>query len=157
MTGSAPGTRRPPRRARSWLLARLRAAPTDDRGSAAAELVVLAVVSFMFVSVVIFAGKMNLGSAHAEAAARAAARTISLSRNPAGAVDEAQAQAQSIVDEGSAMCTDMTFNAAVGEDEVTVDITCVVDLSEATLAELPGSLTVTADATESIDQFRERT
>jgi hypothetical protein len=38
-----------------------------------------------------------------------------------------------------------------------VVITCNVDLSEATLAELPGSMSVTADATESIDRYRERT
>jgi Flp pilus assembly protein TadG len=133
------------------------AARADDRGSAAAELVVLTVVSFVFVSVVIFAGKMNVSSAHVEAAARSAARTISLARNPDSAVDEAQDQASNIVNEGSEFCTAMGFDYAIGDEQVTVDITCTVDLSEATLAELPGSLTVTADATESIDRYRERT
>jgi hypothetical protein len=118
---------------------------------------VLTVVSFTFVSVVIFAGKMNVSSAHVEAAARSAARTISLSRNPNAAVADARDQAAAIAEEGSDLCGNMSFAATIGEEQVTVDITCNVDLSEATLAKLPGSMSVSADATESIDRYRERT
>jgi Flp pilus assembly protein TadG len=129
----------------------------DDRGSAASELVVLAVVAFMFVAVIVFAGRMNVGYAHTEAAARAAARTISLARDPETARTQAEDQASRIVDEGSAMCTEMGFEADIGLEDVTVEITCTVDLEQAALAEVPGTRTVTADATEAIDPYREGT
>jgi hypothetical protein len=116
---------------------------------------VLAVVAFLFVAVIVFAGRMNVGYAHTEAAARAAARTISLARDPETARTRARDQASRIVDEGSAMCTEMGFDARIGLEEVTVEITCSVDLEQAALAEVPGTRTVRADATESIDPYRE--
>jgi len=127
----------------------------DDRGSAAVELVVLAVVSFLFVALIVFAGRLNVGSAHAEAAARSAARTISVARDPYAAVALAEEDARTTVEEGSAMCRDMLFNAAIGTNEVSVTIDCVVDLSEATLLEVPGSMNVTAEASEVLDLYRE--
>lgn len=127
----------------------------DDRGSAASELIVLAVVAFAFVAVIVFVGRVNVGSAHTEAAARAAARTMSLARDPASAEGAAHDQASKIVDEGSAMCTDMTFDANVLADRVQVVVVCTVDLDQAALAEVPGTMEVRAEATESIDPYRE--
>lgn len=129
----------------------------DDRGSAAGELVVLTFVAFAFVSILVFAGRVNVGAAHTEAAARAAARTISLARDPASAEDRAREQASRIVDEGTALCTDMRFSAQIGPEEVTVTVGCTIDLSEAALVELPGTKDVESEVTESIDQFREGT
>lgn len=129
----------------------------DDRGSAAAELVALAVVGFAFVAAIMFVGRVNVGYAHTEAAARAAARTISLDRDPASAEQQARDQASRIVDEGSATCTDMGFVADISAEEVTVDITCTVDLSAAALIEVPGTRQVDAQATEAIDPYREGT
>jgi Flp pilus assembly protein TadG len=127
----------------------------DDRGSAQVELVILAVVSFLFVAMIVFAGRLNVGSAHAEAAARSAARTISVARNPELAVPDARADAERTVEVGSAMCQSMGFEYGISADEVTVTIDCEVDLSEATLLEVPGSMSVTATASEVIDQYRE--
>jgi Flp pilus assembly protein TadG len=133
-----------------------RHARRDDRGSAAAELIVLITVSFTFVAVIVFVGRMNVGSAHTEAAARAAARTISLARDPASAEGAAREQARRIVEEGSPVCTDMQFDAQIGAAEVTVTVACTVDLSQMTkLALVPGTREVRADATESIDPYRE--
>jgi Flp pilus assembly protein TadG len=128
----------------------------DDRGSAAAELIVLITVAFTFVAVIVFVGRMNVGSAHTEAAARAAARTISLARDPASARQAAHEQASRIVEEGSPICTDMAYDAQIGPAEVTVTVACTVDLSQMTqIALVPGSRQVRADATESIDPYRE--
>jgi hypothetical protein len=127
----------------------------DDRGSAASELIVLAVVAFAFVAVIVFVGRVNVGSAHTEAAARAAARTMSLARDPASAEGRARDQASRIVDEGSPMCREMIFDATIGPEEVTVEVVCTVDLDQAALAEVPGTREVRADATEAIDQYRE--
>jgi hypothetical protein len=135
--------------------ARLAAARRDDRGSAAAELAVLAVVSFLFIAFIVFAGRLNVGSAHTEAAARSAARAISVARDPQAAVAAAEADASITVNEGSAMCTDMAFEPQISPDAVEVTITCEVDLSEAALLEVPGSMTVSATANEVIDRYRE--
>jgi Flp pilus assembly protein TadG len=127
----------------------------DDRGSAPVELAVLAIVSFLFIVFIVFAGRLNVGSAHTEAAARSAARTISEARDPRAAVAGAEADARTTVREGSPMCTSMSFQPQITDDVVHVTIACQVDLSEATLLRVPGSMTVSASADEVIDRYRE--
>lgn len=134
---------------------RLRRPVRDDRGSAPVELAVLAIVSFLFIVFIVFAGRLNVGSAHTEAAARSAARTISAARDPQSAVGDAEADARNTVREGSAMCTSMGFQPDISADRVEVTISCEVDLSEATLLEVPGTMTVSASAAEVIDRYRE--
>jgi hypothetical protein len=141
-----------------WLRARSArwSSRDDDRGSAATELIVLTVVSFAFVLVIVMAGRVNVGSAHTEAAARAAARTISLARDPASAVAAAEEEAALTAEEGTAVCTSMTFDAAITATQVTVTVTCQVDLSQvAGLLNVGGNQQVTGTATESIDPYRE--
>lgn len=132
--------------------------PRDDRGTVAGELVVLAVVFFLLVAVNVLVGRLNVGSAHVEGAARMAARTISMARDPQSAVDEAEAEAARTVDEGSPMCQSMQFEPPdidIPGGTVTVRIECSVDLSAAVLLDVPGSLTVDGEAEEVIDQYRE--
>ncbi len=134
----------------------------DDRGSAVVELVALLPIYMMCSVAVVFVGKRNNSSANIEEAARSAARTISIARNPEGAVGKAHDVAAKMAHEGSAFCTHMTFpppdfKPPVGDDpgEVTVTIQCDVDLSEATLIHVPGHRELTATATEVIDKYRE--
>lgn len=127
----------------------------DERGSAPVELVILAGVSFLFIAMIVFVGRLNVGSAHTEAAARSAAREISVARNPRAAVDQARSTAAQTVEEGTAMCRDMAFDAQIDEESVVVNIDCRVDVSEATLLRVPGTMTVSSEAREVIDQFRE--
>ncbi|HEY8527841.1 MAG TPA: TadE family protein [Acidimicrobiales bacterium] len=148
-----PGGRGRPGAPFRRLLARL--PERDDRGSAPVELAVLAIVSFLFIVFIVFAGRLNVGSAHTEAAARSAARTISAARDPQSAVGDAEADARNTVNEGSAMCRSMGFHPEISADRVEVTISCEVDLSEATLLEVPGSMTVSATAAEVIDRYRE--
>jgi Flp pilus assembly protein TadG len=129
----------------------------DDRGSAVIELIPLSVVMFAFVALIIFAGRLNVAYAHVEGAARSAARMVSLDRDPAAetTLATAKAHAQEMVDAGSSMCESMGFFPTVTETEVTVEVTCVVDVSSAALIEVPGSMPVSGTATEPIDRFRE--
>lgn len=149
MTGPGRG----PEATRGW--GRPRRRERDDRGGATAELVVMSVVFVAFMLAVLFAGRVNVGSSHVEAAARAAARTISIDRNPRAAVGDARDQARDIAKAGSAMCRSMSFTPSISETEVTVEVSCVVDLSEAGLLGVPGSTRVDASSTEAIDQYRE--
>jgi len=135
----------------------------DERGSAVIELVALLPIYMMFIVAVVFVGKLNNSSANIEAAARSAARTISIARDPQAAEGDARRVAAQMAEEGSAFCSPMGFNAVIRPPvndqpaEVEVTVTCSVDLREATLIKLPGSRTVTAQATEVIDLYRETT
>jgi hypothetical protein len=104
----------------------------------------------------IFVGRMHAGYTAVESAARHAARTISIARDPAAGAGVAEADAATTVRVGSARCRDMGFTHAVTTDEVTVTISCTVDLSEATLVPgIPGVKSVSATAVEPRDRHRE--
>jgi hypothetical protein len=134
-------------------------AAANDTGSAISELVILIAVFFGFILAVVFAGRLTTGSARVEAAARSAARTISIARDPETAQDDAAAQAAEMVAEGSALCTSMVFHPTIDRTAtpgvVTVDITCTADLSELALIEVPGEHTYHASAEEVLDVYRE--
>jgi hypothetical protein len=50
----------------------------------------------------------------------------------------------------------MSFDAELTETWATVTITCTVDLSDAAMLPVPGSLTVSATAEEVFDVYREK-
>jgi Flp pilus assembly protein TadG len=134
----------------------------EDRGSATVEMLVLVVAFFGFIAMIVFVGRVTVGYAHVEAAARAGARTISLARDPdrADAEVQARADASSTAREGSAMCRSMSFVPTIDPDAdpvtVEVEVSCVVDLSEALLVDgVPGTFTVSATAVEVVDRYRE--
>jgi Flp pilus assembly protein TadG len=138
----------------------------DDGGSAVLEFVALLPVHMSFIMAVVFVGKINNASANVEAAARSAARTMSIgiNRDVGAAEDISRDQAADVVDAGGSFCTnaDTFFDAAIAGNDppadpatVTVTITCTVDLSQATGMGLPGEREVTAVATEVIDPYRE--
>jgi hypothetical protein len=79
-----------------------------------------------------------------------------MARSPVDSVAEAERQARATLRVGSATCQDWTFDARTTSDEVTVEITCSVDLSSGSMVPLPGSITQTASATEVFDQYMER-
>lgn len=129
----------------------------DDRGSAAIEMALLMIVFFILIGISVFVGRLHNASSEVESAARSAARDISLGRDTAQAVSDAEERAEAALDVGNPMCEAMTFAEQMNDEEVTVTITCTVDLSEATFAPgLPGTETIEASATEVFDQYRER-
>lgn len=127
-----------------------------DVGSASVELAALLPVFILFLSLVTWWGRTADAQATADAAARWAARTISIAREPSDAYGQAESDAAGTVREGRAACRTMGFEPAVSETEVTVTVTCTVDVSELLLLPVPGTSTITATATEPLDQHRER-
>jgi Flp pilus assembly protein TadG len=132
----------------------------DDRGSAVVELVVMAPVLFAFVVAVVFAGRLTAGRARIEAAARSAARTVSIARDPEAATAVAERQATEMAGFGSPMCrtieVEQTFDRAADPVVVTVSITCVADLTDLAFLDV-GRIdnTFTATAAEVLDRYRE--
>jgi hypothetical protein len=127
----------------------------DDRGSGVVQLPIMAGTYVLFIMLLVFVGRVNSGYSSAEAAARYAARTIALARDPAAAVDAARADAATTVRAGSAKCRSMDFAYTVDAAEVTVTITCQVDLAEVNILGVPGHWAATATASEPVDQLRE--
>jgi Flp pilus assembly protein TadG len=128
----------------------------DDRGEGALDISVMATCFFVpCLLLLIYAGRMNSGHAAVESAARHAARTISIARDPTQALGVAEDDAALTVRLGSALCESMDFDPVIGDGEVTVTVTCQVDLSELALLPVPGTATVSATATEVIDRHRE--
>lgn len=124
----------------------------DDRGGGAVQLPLMATVFVAFASLMVFVGRVNETSADVEAAARYAARTISLARDPATAVTAAESDAELTVSAGSSACQTMTFDHTIEADYVTVNVTCQVELAG---LGIPATWDVTGQAREPIDRWRE--
>lgn len=113
----------------------------------------MVVVFVLLLGMAIAIGRMNLGNSEIEGAARTAARTISMARDPHAAVAQAQVDAASAVGSGSDRCQDWFFGADITDAEVAVTVRCHVQIEQAILVPL-GSVTVEQTVTEVRDQYR---
>jgi Flp pilus assembly protein TadG len=127
----------------------------DDRGSVAVETAILAPALLAVMALVVVVGRVGNSKLDLDAAAQSAARTVSMARSPADAVAGAEAAARSTLRVGSATCRDWTFDAAITTSDVTVEISCAVDLSAASMLPVPGTAVLTTTASQVIDRYRE--
>jgi Flp pilus assembly protein TadG len=127
----------------------------DDRGSIAVETAILVPPLVALMALVVVVGRVGNSKLDLDAAAQSAARTISIARSPEATVPEAEAVARSTLRVGSATCRAWTFETTLTTTDVTVEISCVVDLSAASMVPVPGSRTFATSATEVLDRFKE--
>lgn len=125
----------------------------DDRGSGPIEMVAMTVVFVLFIGLAIVVGRMNLGNSQVEGAARTAARTISMARDPHAAVADARGDAAAAVGAGTDRCQDWAFSENITTDSVTVTVSCDVQIDQTFLVPL-GRVTVEQSVTEVRDQYR---
>ena len=128
---------------------------SDERGSASVELAILAPLVGLLLGSVVLVGRVQLARADVEGAARSAARDLSISRDPYVAVEGVRSALMETLDVGSPTCRTLSFSPEIGSTKVTVSITCSVDLQEAAILPVPGSMSVSASASEVIDIYRE--
>lgn len=126
-----------------------------ERGSISVELVILAPLFGILLLAVVVVGRVQNSRADIEGAARSAARDLSISRDPTAAVGRVRTEISQMVDVGSPGCQTMSFTPEITAESVTVTIACVADLQDASILPVPGQMTLSATATEIIDQFRE--
>jgi Flp pilus assembly protein TadG len=126
-----------------------------DAGSISVELAVLTPLFGMLLLTVVAVGRVQNARADIEGAARAAARDLSIARDPSNEVGRVRSETSSIVRAGSPGCQTFTLAPTIAADSVTVTISCVADLQDASILPLPGHMTLTATATEVIDTFKE--
>lgn len=127
----------------------------DDRGSVAVELVIIAPLFGLLLLGIVAVGRVQNARADVEAAARMAARDLSIARDPHARLAAAEELVASTLDAGSPSCRTMRFTADVTDTRVDVTVSCVAELQAAALLPVPGSITVAGEATEVRDLHRE--
>ncbi|MBN9375417.1 MAG: pilus assembly protein [Cellulomonas sp.] len=141
----------------------MRHAPIDgERGSVSLELAILAPALLLLLGALVLVGRVETSSAAVEQAARAAARDASIARTPDAARATAMEAAQRELAGSSCASPDITvdmagFDAPVGMDAaIRVQVTCTVSLADLAVPGLPGTHTITGEATSPLDRYRSR-
>ena len=136
----------------------------DDRGSAAIEAAIGVPAFGLFVAMIIMGGRVEIAKQSVESAAYEAARAASIERTQGEAIASGTSAAASSLRSQDVHCTstDITvsaaaFNAPLGTTaQVTITVTCRLDLSDLSLPGVPGTRVITAAASSPIDAYRER-
>ena len=132
--------------------------PSRERGSAAAELVLVTPLLILLLLFAVAAGRLVQGKLDVDSAAQQAARAASEARTPQAASAQAQQVAQAALAGQSVSCDPAVITPDLGNfvpgGEVTVTVTCTVRLSDLSLLHVPGSETITATFTSPVDTYR---
>jgi len=136
----------------------------SQKGSAALEFAIIAPGVLALVALIIFAGRFALAQMSVNAAAASAARAASIERSASSAKSSAQAMATRILASEDLSCatvhvnTDTSgFKVDVGmAASVTTTVRCDVNLSGLSVIGVPGTMTLSADATSPLDTYRAR-
>jgi Flp pilus assembly protein TadG len=129
-----------------------------ERGSAAAQLVILTPVILLFLAFFYGIGSLTHASALVADAAAQAARAATLNYlDPGQATAAAQQAATAALAEAGLSCASDTVSVDTGDDRpggsITVHLACNVSLAQAIVAGFPGSETLTASFTSPIDVY----
>ena len=132
-------------------------------GTAALELVILAMILLGLLGLVIAAGRTSLAQGSVDAAARDAARQASIALTPGAASLAALASATAALRHDGLDCRPVVsidtagFAAPPGQPAmVWATVTCTVPLSDLALPGLPGNLTMRARFGSALDIYRSR-
>ena len=145
-------------------MTRVLTAARDDRGSVTLELAILTPALILLLGLIALAGRVEVAASAIEHATAAGARAASLART----VEAAQTAATQAIDRELAAqglhCATSTvtvdaagLTAPLGAPAtVTVSASCTVTMSDLAVPGLPGSRTLTGEATSTIDRYRTR-
>jgi len=129
-----------------------------QRGAAAVELAVLALLLPLLYAVVVAPGRQQSAGINVDGAAFAAARAASMVRARHDAPQAAQRAAADALQVGTVTCRQIKVTVDTSDFQpggsVTAQVTCTVDLSDVTGANLPGQLLVSSPFSAPIDKHR---
>lgn len=137
----------------------------DDRGNAPLELVLIAPIILMLIGLLVAAGRTTLAQGAVDAAARAAARQASIAPNESAATQAALSGARAALRADGLDCQPTVslpglgtaFGTAPGQPaQVHARVVCDVRLSDLSVPGVPGSITLSATFTSSLDPYRSR-
>lgn len=127
-------------------------------GSVTTEVVLLTPVLLVLLGFVVLTGRIGEVDGAVANAAQQAARAASLVGTPTAAHAAAGATATANLDADGIACTRLSLAVDTGRLEpggdVTVAVTCTVELGDIAFTGLPGSRTVRSRAVEVIDTYR---
>jgi hypothetical protein len=126
-------------------------------GSIAVELVILAPLVGLLLAGVVLVGRVQSTRADIEGAARAAARDLSMARDVRAAIPDARGLVDSMLQVGSSSCRRASLRTEITAVDVSVTVVCQVGLRDVAVLPVPGSMTISATATEPVDQHVEHT
>jgi Flp pilus assembly protein TadG len=126
-----------------------------DRGSISVELAILAPLVGILLACIVLVGRVQTSRADIEGAARSAARDLSIARDPYAALGDVQQGVEATLHVGSPSCRSLSFTPVIGPTVVSVTVACTVDFQAAAVLPIPGTMTLTASATEVVDTYRE--
>lgn len=135
-----------------------------ERGSAAIEAAIGVPAFVLFVGLIIFGGRTAATHQSLESAAADAARTASIARDPRAAQADARQTAVTSITNQQIGCQDIDvtvdtsdFNKQPGQaGQVTVRLSCRLNLSDLAVPGVPGSRVLTSSMSSPIDTWRER-
>lgn len=143
--------------------ARLGQALRDERGGSAVQTAILTPVILLLFLLVMAAGRVGQANAAIDTAAAQSSRAASIERTPGAARGAASAAARHAMASKGISCSPAVevdtsgFGAEVGTPAVVgVTVRCTVPLGDLLVPGLPGSRTITAEATSPLDTYRER-
>lgn len=136
----------------------------DERGSAAIEAAIGLPTFLLFLGLLIAGGRLALAHQALQSAAADAARTASIARDASDANASAQQEAATSLNNQNLRCRSTQvsvdtsgFRVPTGQAaDVTVTLTCRVDLADLSVPGVPGSRLIRATMSSPIDTWRER-
>lgn len=138
--------------------------PHTEHGSAAVEAAVGVPAFVLFVGLIIYGGRTATTHQSLESAAAEAARTASIARDPQAAHADARQAAITSISNQQIGCHDISvavdtsdFTKRPGQaGQVTVRLSCRLDLSDLAVPGVPGSKVLSATMSSPLDTWRER-
>lgn len=136
----------------------------DERGSAAIEAAIGLPAFILFVGLIIAGGRLAIAHQALQSAAADAARTASIARDAGEADSAARREATTSLNNQELRCRSTQvsvdtngFRVPTGQPaDVTVTLTCRVDLADLSVPGVPGSRLIRATMSSPIDTWRER-
>jgi Flp pilus assembly protein TadG len=129
-----------------------------ERGGAAVETVLLTPVLIVLLLFVVFVGRISTARQGVDAAARDAARVASIHDDPEAARRAAEDVASASLAAQSLSCSQRALTVDTSDlrpgGAVHVQLTCSVALADLSQLGIPGTKTVTAEATAVVDRYR---
>ena len=129
---------------------------TEQRGSAAVELVLVTPVLIALMLFVVAGGRLASARADVDAAARDSARAASIARSPASAERDGKAAAEAVLNDRSCQTPSVTIDTTGFRPGGTVaaTVSCEIDLADLTGLGLPGRRLISSRFVEPVDVFR---
>jgi Flp pilus assembly protein TadG len=137
---------------------RIRSLQSNERGSAAAELVLCTPLLILLLLFVVFCGRVADTSERLNDVAHQAARAATLARTSGQAVASAQSTATEALASAGINCQSLSVSTDTQGLEpgstVTVTVSCTVGLGDLTMLGLPGSRTFQSSFSSPVDVYR---